>query len=78
MILAIITALLSVLLAWTYLKNRGLDHGEYYVLLLFSVAGAMLMVIIGLRVVSMMCLTYRATVWELLRWNWIRWNIGGL
>jgi len=39
----LITGFLSVLLAWTYLKNRGLEHGEYYALLLFSVAGAMLM-----------------------------------
>jgi NADH-quinone oxidoreductase subunit N len=37
------TAILSILMAWTYLKNRGLDHGEYYVLLLLSVSGAMLM-----------------------------------
>jgi NADH-quinone oxidoreductase subunit N len=30
-------------MAWTYLKNRDIDHGEYYVLLLLSVSGAMLM-----------------------------------
>ena len=36
-------ALLSVLMAWTYLKNRNLEHGEYYALLLLSVSGAMLM-----------------------------------
>ncbi len=39
----LVTALLSILLAWSYLQSRGIDHGEYYVLLLFSVAGAMLM-----------------------------------
>ena len=39
----LITGLLSILMAWGYLRNRGLDHGEYYVLLLFSIAGAMLM-----------------------------------
>jgi NADH-quinone oxidoreductase subunit N len=39
----LVTGLLSVLLAWTYLKNRDLDHGEYYVLLLLSISGAILM-----------------------------------
>ncbi len=39
----LVTGLLSILMAWGYLRNRGLDHGEYYVLLLFSIAGAMLM-----------------------------------
>jgi len=39
----LVTGLLSILMAWTYLKNRGLDYGEYYVLLLLSLAGAMLM-----------------------------------
>jgi len=38
-----VTALLSILMAWTYLKTRGIDHGEYYVLLLLSVSGGMLM-----------------------------------
>jgi NADH-quinone oxidoreductase subunit N len=38
-----VTALLSVLMAYTYLRNRGLDHGEYYVLILLSTSGAMLM-----------------------------------
>src|SRR5437660_442180 len=42
-IVLLVSATLSILLAWTYLKNRGLDHGEYYVLLLFSISGAMLM-----------------------------------
>lgn len=39
----IVTGLLSVLLASSYLRTRNIDHGEYYVLLLFSIAGAMLM-----------------------------------
>ncbi len=39
----LVTAVLSILLAWTYLKNRGLDHAEYYVLLLLSLTGAMMM-----------------------------------
>src|SRR5579859_5508586 len=38
-----VTALLSVLMAYTYLKNRGLEHGEYYALILLSTSGAMLM-----------------------------------
>jgi NADH-quinone oxidoreductase subunit N len=38
-----VTALLSILMAWTYLRVRGIDHGEYYVLLLLSISGGMLM-----------------------------------
>ncbi|MGC8667727.1 MAG: NADH-quinone oxidoreductase subunit N [Chthonomonadales bacterium] len=38
-----VTALLAVLLAWTYLPNRSLNYGEYYALLLFSVCGGILM-----------------------------------
>ncbi|MGB8212765.1 MAG: NADH-quinone oxidoreductase subunit N [Anaerolineales bacterium] len=37
------TGLLGVALAYGYLKRMGLERGEYYVLLLFSVAGMMLM-----------------------------------
>jgi len=55
-----VTALLSILMAWTYLRVRNLDHGEYYVLLLLSISGAVLMalandlimVFIGLEVLS--------------------------
>ena len=36
-------AAFAVLLAMTYLENKRLNHGEYYVLVLFSTAGAMLM-----------------------------------
>ncbi len=39
----LIATVLSVLLAITYLRNRGLELGEYHVLLLFSASGAMLM-----------------------------------
>jgi NADH-quinone oxidoreductase subunit N len=42
-IVLLVTGILSVLLSWTYLRNRGLDHGEYYVLLLLSLSGAILM-----------------------------------
>lgn len=56
----LLTGFLAALLAWTYLKNRGIDHGEYYALLLFSVSGAVLMasagdlivVFLGLEVMS--------------------------
>src|SRR5258708_5706743 len=59
----LITAALSILLAWTYLKNRGLEHGEYYVLLLFCIAGAILMaqandlivLFLGLETLSFAC-----------------------
>ncbi|MEP6756220.1 MAG: NADH-quinone oxidoreductase subunit N [Chthonomonadales bacterium] len=39
----LVTAFLSVLVAWTYLRNKGLNRSDYYVLLLLSVSGAMLM-----------------------------------
>jgi NADH-quinone oxidoreductase subunit N len=42
-----ITGILSILMAWGYLQRRNIDHGEYYVLLLFSLAGAMLMASAG-------------------------------
>jgi len=55
-----VTAVLSILMAWTYLRVHNMDHGEYYVLLLLSVSGAVLMamahdlimVFIGLEVLS--------------------------
>ncbi len=55
-----VSGVLSVLASWTYLGNRDLDHGEYYVLLLFAVSGAMLMAVandmvslfLGLEVLS--------------------------
>ena len=43
-ILLVITGLLAIGVAYDYLKRTGLEHGEYYVLLLFSITGMMLMV----------------------------------
>jgi len=40
---ALITALLGVMVAYDYLERTQIQRGEYYVLLLFSTAGAMLM-----------------------------------
>jgi NADH-quinone oxidoreductase subunit N len=59
-IVVLAAALLSALMASTYLHARDLDHGEYYVLLLLSASGAMLMasasdlimVFLGLEVLS--------------------------
>jgi NADH-quinone oxidoreductase subunit N len=42
-ILLLITGLLGVALAYGYVKRMGYERGEYYTLLLFSVAGMMLM-----------------------------------
>ncbi len=39
----IITAALSVLIALSYLDNKGMQRGEYYTLLLFATSGMMLM-----------------------------------
>jgi NADH-quinone oxidoreductase subunit N len=41
--LLLVTGLLGVAVAYDYLKRLGLERGEYYVLLLFSVTGMMLM-----------------------------------
>ncbi len=59
-IIFIVTATLSVLLAMSYLTGKGMQHGEYYTLLLFSTAGMMLMgaatdliiVFLGLEIMS--------------------------
>ncbi len=40
---ALITALLGVMVAYDYLERTRLQRGEYYILLMFSAAGAMLM-----------------------------------
>ena len=42
-LILIITAILAILLATTYLENKKLQLGEYYALVLFSTSGAMLM-----------------------------------
>lgn len=41
--LLLITGLLGIALAYGYVKRMGLERGEYYILLLFSVTGMMLM-----------------------------------
>lgn len=53
-------AILSVLLAMDYLRREGLEHAEYYALILFATAGALMMaaaadliaIFIGLEVLS--------------------------
>jgi NADH-quinone oxidoreductase subunit N len=42
-LILILVAGLAILIAMTYLQNRDLHHAEYYSLVLFSTAGAMLM-----------------------------------
>ena len=42
-VLLLATGLFSVALSYGYVKRMGIEHGEYYTLLLFSVAGMMLM-----------------------------------
>ncbi|MEK6221187.1 MAG: NADH-quinone oxidoreductase subunit N [Chloroflexota bacterium] len=42
-ILVLITGLFSIVLAYNYLKRMRIDRGEYYVLMLFSISGMMLM-----------------------------------
>lgn len=42
-VIALITALLGVMVAYDYLERTGLQRGEYYSLLLFTTAGVMLM-----------------------------------
>ena len=41
--LLLVSGLLGIALAYGYLKRMGLERGEYYILLLFSVTGMMLM-----------------------------------
>lgn len=42
-IVALISAAIGILISYEYLERTGLDRGEYYILLMFSAAGAMLM-----------------------------------
>ena len=59
LILLVVVAL-SVLLSENYIQQKGINHGEYYALMLFSTSGAMLMatsrelitIFIGLEVLS--------------------------
>ncbi len=56
----IVVAALSIMLSEKYIQQKGINHGEYYALLLFSTSGAMLMatsrelitIFIGLEVLS--------------------------
>ena len=42
-ILLLFSGLMGIALSYGYLKRMGIEHGEYYTLLLFSIAGMMLM-----------------------------------
>jgi len=42
-VLFLLSGLLAIILSFDYLKRTGLEHGEYYVLLMFSISGMMLM-----------------------------------
>jgi NADH-quinone oxidoreductase subunit N len=42
-ILQLVCGLLGIALAYHYIRRTGIEHGEYYTLLLFSIAGMMLM-----------------------------------
>ena len=59
-LILVVVAGLSILLSERYIQQKGINHGEYYALLLFSTSGAMLMatsrelitIFIGLEVLS--------------------------
>jgi NADH-quinone oxidoreductase subunit N len=59
-LILIVVAGLSIMLSEKYIQEKGINHGEYYALLLFSTSGAMLMatsrelitIFIGLEVLS--------------------------
>lgn len=59
-VIALVTALLGIMVAYDYLERTGIQRGEYYVLLLFTTAGAILMgaagdlvvIFIGLELLS--------------------------
>ena len=59
-LILIIVSALSILLSEKYIQQKGINYGEYYVLMLFSASGAMLMatsrelitIFIGLEVLS--------------------------
>lgn len=59
-VIALVTALLGILVAYDYLERTGIQRGEYYVLLLLTTAGAILMgaagdlvvIFIGLELLS--------------------------
>ena len=41
--LLLLTGLLGIALAYGYIKRMGIERGEYYILMLFSISGMMLM-----------------------------------
>lgn len=43
-IVVLVSVFISILLSIDYMKRNGMDRGEYYILMLFSAAGAMFMV----------------------------------
>jgi NADH-quinone oxidoreductase subunit N len=46
-IVFLVTGLLGILVAYDYIRRMGIERGEYYTLLLFSVSGMMLMSLAG-------------------------------
>ena len=46
-IIFLVSGILGILLAYDYLKRMGLERGEYYTLLMFTVSGMMLMAMAG-------------------------------
>lgn len=42
-VLFLVAGILAIALAYDYLKQKGIERGEYYILLLFSIAGMVLM-----------------------------------
>src|SRR3990172_9187016 len=42
-VLILVSGLLGIALAYGYIKRMGIDRGEYYTLMLFSITGMMLM-----------------------------------
>ncbi len=55
-ILALASGLISVALAYDYLKRMGLERGEYYTLMMFSISGVMLMAMAGDLIVVFLAL----------------------
>lgn len=55
-VLFLITGLLGIAVAYDYLKRMGIERGEYYVLMLFTIAGMMLMASAGDLIVIFLAL----------------------
>jgi NADH-quinone oxidoreductase subunit N len=54
----LVTGLMAVALAYDYLKRMGIERGEYYVLLLFSIGGMMLMTLAADLIVVFLALEW--------------------